>query len=113
MRYNTNLKRISLAESNITDEQLPPLADAMRSLRSLGELELNNNRVGNTGCEALATLLEDPNSRLNCLYLNGNQINDEGVITVIKSLANNTMFIENYLSIIPTVLSITYLVERV
>jgi len=95
--HTTKLKKLHLQESNITNEQLLPIAEAMRGLRSLEELNLSQNRIGNDGCETIASLLEDPNSRLNCLYLNGNQINDEGVITVIKSLANNTKLRELYI----------------
>ena len=35
----------------------------------LEELDLDNNNIGNTGCDALAALLADPNSNLRYLIL--------------------------------------------
>jgi len=90
LRHCTNLKKISLAENNITDEQLVPMVEAMRGLHSLEYLDLGYNRIGNAGCEALSALLDDSNSSLTYLDLPNNQINDEGATIIINSLANNT-----------------------
>ena len=45
--------------------------------------------IGNTGCQALATLLEDPNCNLLTLDIHHNHINNEGAIAIINGLANN------------------------
>ena len=50
----------------------------------------DSNRVGNGGCDTLATLLRDPNCNLHTLYLAGNVIDNEGAIALTNSLANNT-----------------------
>jgi len=106
LRHCTNLKKLYLWESNVTDEQIIPLVDAMRGLHSLGCLHLAGNRIGNTGCEAISILLCDPNSRLNYLNLSGNQINNEGATTIINSLASNTKLQELLIGGNPTTNSI-------
>lgn len=85
----TNLRYINLFQCNITANQLLPMVEAMRGLRSLEQLYLNNNNIGNDGCEALATLLEDPNSNLEQLQINRNNIGNEGAILIANSLVKN------------------------
>ena len=45
------------------------MVDAIRGHNLLEILDLCGNVIGNTGCEALAGLLEDPHSNLNSLPL--------------------------------------------
>ena len=52
-------------------------------------LKLEHNRIGDVGCQALTTLLQDPNCNLHTLILNHNRINNEGAIAIANSLANN------------------------
>ena len=86
----TNLKTLNFNYSNVTDEQLLPMVDAIRGHSSLQKLALHHNMIGNIGSQALATLLEHPNSNLRRLDLNYNHINNEGAIAIANSLANNT-----------------------
>jgi len=99
LQRSTYIEMIHLAACNIADEQLLPIIDAARGLRSLTELSLNNNRIGNVGCEILSTLLDDPNSSLQTLQIMSNNISNEGAVILAKSLANNTrlkqLYIEN------------------
>ena len=74
----------------MTDDQFIPKVEAMRGINSLEKLLLNSNSIGNAGCEALATLLEDPNSNLEQLQLFHNNIGNEGAIAIANSLTNNT-----------------------
>ena len=94
LRRCTKLKTIALQYGNTTGEQLLPMVDAIRGnaslLRSLEKLDIRNNRIGNEGCQTLATLLTDPNTGLSTLNLAGNGIGSEGVITIANSLASNT-----------------------
>ena len=90
LKNNTNLKHIYLNGCNITDEQLLPMAEAVRGLTSLEELNLHNNRIGDDGCDALATLLEDPLSNLQTLTLSINPISVDGATALANGLANNT-----------------------
>ena len=97
LRSNTNLKHIYLNRCNITDEQLSPMVDAIRGHTLLEMLDLCGNVIGNTGCEALAGLLEDPHSNLQTLYLSSNSIGEDGTTTLANSLANNTKLRELWL----------------
>jgi hypothetical protein len=74
----------------MADEQLLPMVDAIRDHRSLKTLSLEENFIGNAGCETLAALLEDQNCNLQKLYLNNNHINNEGATTLANSLSSNT-----------------------
>ena len=97
LRSNTNLKHIYLNRCNITDEQLLPMVDAIKGHNLLEMLDLCGNVIGNTGCEALAGLLEDPHSNLQTLYLSSNRIGEDGTTTLANSLANNTKLRELWL----------------
>ena len=65
----TNLRMINLYQCDVTADQLLPMIEAMRDLRSLHTLFLNFNSIGDAGCEAIATLLEDPYSNIQSIYL--------------------------------------------
>ena len=49
-----------------------------------------DNNIGDASCEALATLLTDPNCNLHALDLGHNNITNEGATTIANSLVNNT-----------------------
>jgi len=84
-----NLKTINFNHNYMTDEQLLPMVEAIRGHRSLEELSLHSNRIGNAGCEALSTLLEDPNCNLHTLDVQTNQVGNEGATAIINSLSDN------------------------
>lgn len=86
----TNLKIIKLTHCSITDEMLWPMVETIRG-EKLKKLDLSNNDIGNTGCETIATLLEDPNTNTSHLCLSQNQIGNEGMTSIANSLMNNTM----------------------
>lgn len=107
----TNLESIDLFNCNVTPEQILPMVDAMKGIRSLEQLFLNDNRIGyhdalgvSIGCEALATLLKAPNCNIHTLELRNNNITNEGAITIANSLANNTKLQKLDLSHNPIVL---------
>ena len=99
LRRCTNLNELHLQLCNITNEQLLPMMGAVREHRSLEEFGLSDNRIGNNGCDAIATLLEDPNSNLHSLNLTRNVIGNEGASTLANGLANNTKLRELYLGV--------------
>ena len=90
LRGCTNLKTIILYRCGITGEQMLVIVEAIRGHNMLEELELNLNSIDNAGCGAIVTLLEDPNCNLQHLNLAGNNIDNDGAITIANSLANNT-----------------------
>ena len=99
LRWCRNLKFINLAYNSITDEQLLPMIDAIKGgcNTSLERLYLYENRIGNAGCHAIATLLADTNCNLQLLNLNTNQIGNEGATVIADSLVNNTKLQTLYL----------------
>jgi len=94
----TNIRYINLFQCNITANQLLPMIEAMRGCSSLEQLFLNDNLIGNGGCEALATLLKDPNCNIQTIQLLDNHIRNEGAIFIANSLAKNTKLKELNLS---------------
>jgi len=96
MRHCTNLLKIKLSECSITDEQLKSIVEATRG-HNLLSLHLPRNRIGNVGCETIATLLRDNNCNLQSLSLSHNPLSNDGVIAITSSLANNTKLEELYI----------------
>ena len=86
----TNLSHVGLPCCSISSEQLLPIVEAIRGLTSLVELNLGGNRIGNGGCEVVATLLSDPISNLHTLNLRRNAIDNEGATILANALLNNT-----------------------
>ena len=80
----TNLRDIILIRLDITDEQLLPMVEAIRGHTLIEELDLNHNRIGNAGCEALATL-----RNVTKVLLSDNNIGNEGMISIANSLCEN------------------------
>ena len=98
LRSCTHLRTISLTNSNITDEQLLPMVEAIRGHPSVEVLNLNGNRIGNAGCETIARLLSNPNCNLRRLQLSYNhRIDIEGATTLANSLSRNVHLHELYL----------------
>ena len=97
LRLSTNLSEITLTQCNISDKQLKIMVKAMRGLCRLSQIDLSINQIGNSGCVALATLLEDPHSNVSTLDVRGNDIGNVGATTLFNSLSNNTKLRELYL----------------
>ena len=89
LRRCENLQCVNLFDCNIADGQLIPMVEAIRGL-SVEQIYLNDNSIGDAGCEALATLVEDPNYNLKILQLSGNEITNDGLVCIINSLSSNT-----------------------
>lgn len=95
LRASTNLQRIKLESCNISDEQLKSIVEATRG-HNLVELILYGNRIGDSGCEIIATLLKD-NCNLQSLSLSRNPLSNDGATAIARSLANNTKLEELYI----------------
>ena len=99
LRWCRNIKSINFGYNRITDEHLLPIVEAIKEgCTSLEQLLLLGNRIGNAGCEALATLLEDPHCSLQFVALSSNRIDTEGAAAIANSLANNTKLKKLYLN---------------
>ena len=88
LRGCISLKNLTLYHCDITDELLLPIVEAIRGCNTLEDINLDQNRIHL--CEALASLLSDPNSNLQTLQIQHNSIREEGVINLANSLVNNT-----------------------
>ena len=66
------------------------MVEAIRGYRSLEQFSLPTNRIGNAGCELIATLLKNPHGNLCKLGLYSNEIGIEGLNSLANGLANNT-----------------------
>ena len=89
LRSCLNLNTVELSICNITDDHLLSIAEAIRGDTQLQKLSLSNNRIGNAGCETLATILQDSNCKLHTLDLHGNRFDSDGVIILAHSLIGN------------------------
>ena len=97
LRNCTHLNEINLICCDITDELLMPIVEGVRGHRSLENLGLSGNRIGNTGCQALATLLEDSHCNICTLDLGRNRVDMNGAIAIVNSLSKNCRLRNLYL----------------
>ena len=58
--------------------------------KHLKTLKLHGNNINNDGCRELAKLLHGANATLTNLWIDNNNIDDEGVAILVDSLQNNT-----------------------
>jgi len=85
----TNLTKLYLRRSNINDELLFTLVNAIRGNQSLEVLNLEVNTIGDAGCETLSTLITNPQLNLRALGINNNHISDDGAITILNAVEGN------------------------
>ena len=87
---NCALEELSLYDNRFNAETVSFLANALVNNNRLRELDLRLNlNVSSNGWEALSVVLQSPNSALEKLNLRRNTINDDTVISLANSLANN------------------------
>jgi len=85
LRGCTNIREITYIYSELTDDQLLPIVEAIRGHGLIEKLDLDNNNIGDTGCEALATL-----RNVRSLGIAANMdISNEGLISIVNSLPEN------------------------
>jgi len=89
LRSCINVEEISLLCSNIGDDILENLIPSVRGNRQLKELCLASNNIGRAGCEALASLLEEPSCNLRILSLHNNPIDDDCATVLANAMKNN------------------------
>mmetsp|Transcript_20121 Transcript_20121/g.43688 ORF Transcript_20121/g.43688 Transcript_20121/m.43688 type:complete len:639 (+) Transcript_20121:129-2045(+) len=94
----SSFQRIILDANKISDESAGELIGALEGHHNLVELSLGDNEIGRRGCIALKNLLSSPKTKLKELNLENNQIGDDGIAVLTKSLFNNTALKELKLS---------------
>lgn len=99
LRDFTLLKKVTLHGCGITDDKLLPIVDVLRGRASLEELHLPYNSIGNSGCEVLVRLLEDPNCNLQYIHINHNDSIDRSVEPIfLNALCNKSTVQDTYFS---------------
>eukprot|EP00985_Skeletonema_marinoi_P027201 scaffold21960_cov180-Skeletonema_marinoi.AAC.1 len=93
-----SLKKITIEDSNLSDEGLTGIATALRTYPHLSVLSLENNSIGLMGCIALGETMRGwETSNLKVLDLDGNNIGDQGLQALAAGMTN-TKLEELYLS---------------
>ena len=87
-----SLKEFAL--SSFGSRTLQEVIKALGGHSRLRTLNLRENNIGKNGCDALATLLQNPNSGLAVLDLYKDKIDDKGAIVLATALAGNNTLID-------------------
>ena len=83
------IKHISIRACSIDDEIVMSLTKVLRSNHSLETLRLDRNWIGRDGCNSFAVLLKEPNCNLHTLDLEGNHLDDAGLVVLADALLCN------------------------
>ena len=88
-RSQHKYEHISLEMSNLSDESITEIADALVTQSQLNYLAFSNNSLGRNGCAALGnTLMGWHAPSLTYLCLNSNSIDDQGLHSMVSGLKN-------------------------
>ncbi|CAJ1368041.1 unnamed protein product [Effrenium voratum] len=83
------LTQLDLSQNGLGDEGVVHLAEGLSNPRGLLVLELQVNRVGDAGAQALAAVL--PQTRLRQLHLRDNQISGPGAMALAEALPRSKL----------------------
>ncbi|XP_076836601.1 NACHT, LRR and PYD domains-containing protein 12-like [Brachyhypopomus gauderio] len=85
------LEKLHLSKCSISEEGCAALCSALRSNSSsrLRELNLNDNKPGDSGVKHLSALLEYPHCKLEKLHLSDCSITEEGCAALCSALRSN------------------------
>jgi len=86
----TNLQELNLYDNSIDDEGVETLVGALANNSRLRVLNVSHDQnITVRGCQSIASLLDNPNSKLEKLMLLGNNVGDEGALIFANALASN------------------------
>ena len=86
---SSSLTKLDFICTHMGDEAAADLISSLNNLPHLQELNLNNNAVGMRGCQSLAVLLRNSESKLKSLNLTSNNIGDAEVAVLASALYGN------------------------
>ena len=86
-----SLKRIELSHIRIGDGQLIEIILALSMHPQLEVLELPRMGIGRAECTAMATLLRNTTKQLQTLYLHGNNIDDDGLESLVHVIGGSNL----------------------
>jgi len=96
--HTTDMRELNLHNNSIDDEGVESLVGALLANSNLHKLILSYNQITARGCQSLAALLRDPNSNLENICLERNNIRDEGARTLANALTTNRKLKHLFLS---------------
>eukprot|EP00986_Skeletonema_menzelii_P000088 scaffold12_cov150-Skeletonema_menzelii.AAC.14 len=94
---NTHVKILYLHGCNITAKGAYLLAFALRSNKSIQHVWLNDNKIGSTGADALASALSSQNRTLLTLGLRNNSIGNRGGKALLRAVKENCSIVAIFL----------------
>ena len=86
------LRSIDISENRLEDSAAANIINALRSmpgLHHLVELHLGGNRIAQHGCAAIRKLLRHPVCKIQCLYIEGNNLDDVCMDILYGGLVSN------------------------
>ncbi|XP_078059027.1 NACHT, LRR and PYD domains-containing protein 3-like [Mustelus asterias] len=96
------IQKLDLCINDLTDSCAEDLASALRTNRSLIDLNLGVNKLGDSGVKLLSVALRNPDCKIQELHLRGNDLTDSCAEDLASALSTNRSLIdldlsENYL----------------
>ncbi|XP_078061497.1 NACHT, LRR and PYD domains-containing protein 3-like [Mustelus asterias] len=86
--------RSSLRGNDLTDSCAEDLASALRTNRSLIDLNLGVNKLGDSGVKLLSVALRNPDCKIQELHLRGNDLTDSCAEDLASALSTNRSLID-------------------
>ncbi|XP_078390095.1 NACHT, LRR and PYD domains-containing protein 3-like isoform X2 [Cetorhinus maximus] len=83
------IQRLELCNNGLTDYCIEDLASALGTNRSLTDLNLDNNKLGDSGVKLLSVALRNPDCRIQTLDLEKNGLTDSGTDDLASALSTN------------------------
>ncbi|XP_072892298.1 NACHT, LRR and PYD domains-containing protein 3-like [Hemitrygon akajei] len=83
------IKELRLGDVGLTDSGAADLASALSTIRSLTELNLGSNKLGDSGVKLVSAALRDPECKIQKLWLRDVCLTDSGAEDLIAALSTN------------------------
>ncbi|XP_078069588.1 LOW QUALITY PROTEIN: NACHT, LRR and PYD domains-containing protein 3-like [Mustelus asterias] len=88
------IQKLQLDDDALTDSCAEDLSTALNTNRSLMDLDLGNNKLGDSGVKLLSTALMNPDCKIQKLRLNGNALTDSCAKDLASVLSTNRSLID-------------------
>ena len=98
-----SLQHVSLADNSISDEGMVDIITSLSLHPYMQNLYLEGNQLNKNGCMALSTLLRYSCTKLQHLDLGSNELDDEGIDTLVPVLSKCTKLQELYIDNSPSI----------
>ncbi|XP_078060886.1 NACHT, LRR and PYD domains-containing protein 3-like isoform X1 [Mustelus asterias] len=93
------IQKLHLHENDLTDSCAKDLASALSTNRSLIDLNLGYNKLGDSGVKLLSVALRNPDCKIQKLHLNVNSLTDSCAEDLASALSTNRSLIDLNLSL--------------